>query len=102
MTADERKQLKDFDAKVRQLLSRYKVMRQENADLYTELERRDEEIERLRTELGQSRRDYSNLKLAKMISISDDEMKSAKMRITRLVREVNKCIGLLSTGTQPD
>ncbi len=97
MTDDERRQMKNFDAKVRQLLSLHKVMQKENADLYLELDRKDEEISQLRAELRQSQSDYSNLKLAKMIEISDKELKDAKQRITRLVREVNKCIGLLST-----
>jgi predicted RNase H-like nuclease (RuvC/YqgF family) len=97
MTDDERRQLKNFDAKVRQLISQFNVMKQENADLYTELDRKEAEIESLKVELAQSKRDYSNLKLAKMMQISDSELKDAKQRITRLVREVNKCIGILST-----
>lgn len=97
MSDAERQQLKNFDAKVRRLLSLYKVTQRENADLYTELERRDEEIERLRSELRQSQSDYAHLKMAKMIEISDGELKDAKQRITKLVRDVNKCIGLLST-----
>ena len=59
--------------------------------------RKDEEIARLKAELRQSQSDYSNLKLAKMIEISDSELKGAKQRISKLVREINKCIGLLST-----
>lgn len=97
MTNDERRQLKNFDAKVRQLISQFNITKQENADLYTELERKEEEIQRLQTELAQSRHDYSTLKLAKMIEISDAELKEAKQRITKLVREVNQCIGMLST-----
>ena len=97
MTDEEKRQLKNFDRKVRLLLQNYRVMQKENSDLYTEIERKDEEIARLKAELRQSQSDYSNLKLAKMIEISDSELKGAKQRISRLVREINKCIGLLST-----
>lgn len=97
MTDEEKRQLKNFDGKVRQLLQNYRVMQKENADLYIEMERKDEEIARLKAELRQSQSDYSNLKLAKMIEISDSELKGAKQRISKLVREINKCIGLLST-----
>lgn len=97
MTDEEKRQLKNFDGKVRLLLQNYRVMQKENSDLYTEIERKDEEIARLKAELRQSQSDYSNLKLAKMIEISDSELKGAKQRISRLVREINKCIGLLST-----
>ena len=97
MTDNEKRQMKEFEAKVRRLLSLYKDLKKENADLYTDLERKEIDIERLQSELRQSQSDYKNLKLAKMIQISDDEHHDAKMRITRLVREVNKCINQLST-----
>ena len=97
MTDEEKRQLKNFDGKVRQLLQNYRVMQKENTDLYIEMDRKDEEIARLKAELRQSQSDYSNLKLAKMIEISDSELKGAKQRISKLVREINKCIGLLST-----
>ena len=97
MTDEEKRQLKNFDGKIRQLISNYQVMKKEIGDLYIEVDRKDEEIARLKAELRQSQSDYSNLKLAKMIEISDSELKGAKQRISKLVREVNKCSGLLST-----
>ena len=97
MTDEEKRQLKIFDGKIRQLISNYQVMKKEIGDLYIEVDRKDEEIARLKAELRQSQSDYSNLKLAKTIEISDSELKGAKQRISKLVREVNKCIGLLST-----
>jgi len=100
MTDEEKRQLKIFDGKVRQLLQSYQVMQKENADLNVEMDRKDEEIARLKAELRQSQSDYSNLKLAKMIEISDSELKGAKQRISKLVREINKCIGLLSTDLE--
>ena len=40
--------------------------------------------------------DYESLKMAKMIEISDGELDSAKKRLSKLIRDVNKCITLLS------
>ena len=40
--------------------------------------------------------DYANLKTAKMIDISSEDMKNAKSRLSKLVREVDKCIALLN------
>ncbi|MDO5482214.1 MAG: hypothetical protein Q4F47_04155 [Bacteroidaceae bacterium] len=102
MTTEERLSMKKFEAKVRQVIAQFRVLKQENADLYAELESRDEEIKRLKTELAQSKNDYNNLKLAKMIEISDTDIKESKMKISRLVREINKCISILSTGTEGD
>ena len=97
MTDEGKGQMKQFEAKVRRLISLYQTTQKEVADLYTELERKEADIERLQSELRQSQSDYKNLKVAKMIQINDDEHHEAKMRITKLVREVNKCINQLST-----
>ena len=102
MTAEERQSMKNFEAKIRQLIAQFRVLKQENVDLYAELEGKDSEIQRLKTELVQSQRDYNNLKLAKMIEISDADIKASKTKITRMVREINKCISILSTGTEDD
>ena len=42
------------------------------------------------------RSEYANLKLAKMIEIGDDELKDAKTRLHKLIKEVDKCIALLN------
>lgn len=102
MTPEERQSMKEFEAKVRQVLAQFRVLKQENADLYAELEGRDGEIKRLKAELAQNKIDYNKLKLAKMIEISDADIKESKMKISRLVREINKCINILSTDTEGD
>lgn len=102
MTAEERQKLKAFDAKVRSLVTKYQVMLKENEDLYAELEAKDKQIAEAKAEAAQYKKDYETLKLARMIDISDDEMKHARTRITNLVREVNKCINLLTSDNQPD
>ena len=94
--------MKSFEAKVRQVLAQFRVLKQENADLYAELEGRDVEIKKLKAELAQSKSDYNNLKLAKMIEISDADVQASKMKITQLVREINKCINILSTSPETD
>ena len=66
------------------------------------MESKEEEIQQLKAALSQSKNDYNNLKLAKMIEISDADIKASKTKITRMVREINKCISILSTGTEGD
>ena len=102
MTAEERQSMKKFEAKVRQTIAQFRVLQQENADLYAELENKDEEIKKLKANLAQSQSDYNNLKLAKMIEISDSDIKDSKMKISRLVREINKCINILSASSAED
>lgn len=98
MTDEERIHLKAFEARVNRLIANYRMLQKENSDLYAELEAREQEIAGLKDELAQSKKDYSNLKLAKMIQISDSDFKETKQRVTQLVREVNKCINILSAS----
>ena len=98
MTPEERQSMKKFEARVRNILVQHSVLKQENTDLYTELEKKDEEIRLLKEELSRSKNEYNTLKLAKMIEITDSDIKESKMKITRLVREINKCISILSSG----
>ena len=102
MTEEERQSMKKFEAKVRQVIAQMRVLQKENADLYEELESKDEELKTLKAELAQSKNDYNNLKLAKMIEISDADIKESKLKISHLVREINKCINILSSDTEGD
>lgn len=92
--------MKQFEARVRHVLAQYSVLKQDNEDLYTEIEKKDEEIQRLKDQLSQSQNEYNNLKLAKMIEITDSDIKESKMKIAKLVREINKCISILSSGEE--
>ncbi len=98
MTSEERQSMKKFEAKIRNVLAQFRVLKQENSDLYTELENKDEEIKQLKAQLAQSQNEYNNLKLAKMIEISDSDIKESKTKISKLVREINKCINILSSS----
>ena len=102
MTEEERQSMKRFEAKVRQVIAQMRVLQKENADLYEELEGKDEEIKTLKAELARSKSDYNNLKLAKMIEVSDADIKESKLKISNLVREINKCINILSSDTEGD
>lgn len=98
MTSEERQSMKKFEAKIRNVLAQFRVLKQENSDLYTELENKNEEIKQLKAQLAQSQNEYNNLKLAKMIEISDSDIKESKTKISKLVREINKCINILSSS----
>ena len=41
-----------------------------------------------------------SLKMAKMIEITDGNLDGAKDRLSKLIREVNKCIAILSDENQ--
>ena len=95
MNANE-KALNTFATRVRQMILQYEEMKKENNDLYELVDQREKEIEKLEAQLKQARTDYNSLKMAKMIEISDSDMENAQKRISKLIRDVNKCITLIS------
>lgn len=64
-------------------------LRIENSELSKKLNQKNFEIESLEVKL-------STLKLAKSISGNNNDMHDAKLKVTNLVREIDKCIALLN------
>lgn len=95
MNANE-KTLNTFATRVRQMILRFNDMKKENDDLYMMIDERDAEIKKLQKQLAQAQTDYNSLKMAKMIEITDGDMEGARKRLSKLIRDVNKCITLLS------
>lgn len=95
MSADE-KTINTFAMRVRQMILEFGRVKQENAELYAMVDERDAQIKELQERLSQAERDYNSLKMAKMMTISDADMESTQKRIAKLIRDVNKCITLLS------
>ena len=90
------KVLRDFETRVRQMLLRFQQLKKENDDLYAMVEQNERELNNLRDKLERKSHDYDSLKMAKMIEISDGDLQGAKDRLSKLIREVNKCIAILS------
>lgn len=95
MSADE-KTINTFATRVRQLILEFGKLKQENAELYEMVDERDAEIKALQEKLSQAEHDYNSLKMAKMMTISDADMEATHKRVAKLIRDVNKCITLLS------
>ena len=90
------KRLNTFSTRVRQMIIQYQELKNENADLYTMVDERDVKIKQLEEQLELAKKSYESLKLARMIEVSDADMESAKKRLSKLIREGNKCLTLLS------
>ena len=96
MTEEEKKLLNTFETQLRHLIYLHDELKRENAELKRLLE-----IEKLRTEKVQAQYDelevsYTNLKTATAISLNGSDVKETKLRLSKLVREVDKCIALLN------
>ena len=95
MNASE-KTLTLFTTRVRQLFLQYDDKKKEIIALEEKLKKRENQIKELEAKLNQLHNDYTSLKMAKMIEISDGDMEDAQKRLSKLIRDVNKCITLLS------
>ena len=74
----------------------YDELKQENADLKQCLSQKDEEIRLLIMSKKELEAQYTDLKMARTISLYDKDIKDTKQRLTNLVREVDRCIALLN------
>ena len=95
MDANE-KTLTAFTTRVRQMILQYSDLKKENSELYAMVDERDAQIKDLQKKLEQADREYKLLKMAKTLEVTDGDMESAQKRVAKLIRDVNKCITLLS------
>ena len=95
MTSNEQT-IATFQTRVRDLLLRFQELKKENADLCAMVEKNEQDMKQLQAKLAQADEDYNALKMAKMIEITDGDLESAKARVAKLIRDVNKCIAILS------
>ena len=96
MTEDQLKIIQNFEVRVRQVLLLCNKLRDENADLLLKLSAQKSINDSLRSENTQIQKKYDNLKIARMISVSKNDFKTTKDSLSKLVREVDKCIALLN------
>ena len=96
MTEEEKKLLNSFETQLRHLIYLHDELKRENAELKKLLENeklKNEKVQAQYDELGVS---YTNLKTATAISLNGSDVKETKLRLSKLVREVDKCIALLN------
>ena len=90
--------LTTFETRVRQMILRFQELKKENSALHVQLQKDEQEIQNLKSKLAQADNNYNSLKMAKMLEITDGDLEGAKARVSKMIREVNKCISLLSDG----
>ena len=96
MTDDQKQLLVVFESRIHQLMSMYSAMKEKNETLTEELMNKDNEIQIAKQEIERLNLKYENLKIARVVSIRQDEITGAKKRLSKLVQEVDKCIALLN------
>lgn len=102
MTAVDEFVIADFESKLNRLMRAYARLSAENAMLRERLEFQSVELDGMRKQNVELEESYKNLKIAKMVSANELEIGDAQRRLSRLVREVDRCIALLNASEQKD
>ena len=95
MDANE-KSLTLFQTRVRQMILKFSELKKENEELYAMVDQKEAEVKKLEAQLNQMHNDYNSLKMAKMLEITNGDLDSAKAKVAKLIREVDKVVKLLS------
>ena len=96
MTEDEKKLLNSFETQLRHLIYLHDELKRENAELKKLLENEKLKNEKVQAQYDELEVSYTNLKTATAISLNGSDVKETKLRLSKLVREVDKCIALLN------
>ncbi len=92
---DNEQALAVFQNRMGEMILRFKELKRENAELYEMVDSSEREIAKLRQMLDEKGRDYDSLKMAKILEVADEDLDATKARLSRLIRDVNKCIAVL-------
>ena len=89
-----------FETRVRQMILRFQELKKENNDLRASITQNEDAIKQLKDQVAQADQNYNALKMARMIEVSDGDLEKAKQRLSKLIRDVDKCIGIMSGEEQ--
>ena len=92
MTENDRITLMHFEQKLHLLLHNYKELQERNSELESLIEEKENKLIELQQRWHSLEKNYTNLKQAKIISLSDSEIGQTRERLSKLVREIDRCI----------
>ncbi|MDD4361630.1 MAG: hypothetical protein PHF61_02365 [Bacteroidales bacterium] len=96
MTEEQQSLLIQFEARVRQAVVLCKTLREENKTLKEALLHKEMSYLSIQEELRDISQKYDRLKMVKMMSAQDEDLKATRQRLSKLVREINTCIALVN------
>lgn len=96
MAVPQNELLDSLESKVRHLILLNEEQRKEKAAVDKDLQKCEEELARVKMSEKSWRNKYLHLLIAKTISSSEEDSKKTIARLSRLEREIEKCIALLN------
>jgi len=96
MADEQSKLLTSLETEVRHLIRLYQKMKDEKDELEAELKKTEKKLSDTQHIVQNWEIKYQDLKLAKIVSISEQEARKTQNRLSKLEREIEKCIALLN------
>ena len=95
MTDENNRLLVDLEVRIKQVLFLCDSLKEENIRLKSEVTTMQKQIDLAVKDLHQLKTKYDGLKTARTITAASVDVETAKLKLSKLVREVDKCINLL-------
>ena len=92
MTENDRTIIANFEEKLHRFVFEYKEMSERNKELTATIQQKENTLKELELRCTALEKNYNNLKQAKILSLNDNAVNETKERISKLVREIDRCI----------
>jgi chromosome segregation ATPase len=96
MTEKDRTIIADFENRLHRLVYEYKQKKELNRELAFRIQEKKNALKELQLRCASLEKNYNDLKQARIISLGDTAIDETKERITKLVREIDRCIESLT------
>ena len=96
MSSAQEDALKLLRQRVQRVLELYSSRKSENEQLIKQNKELEEKIQLGQEKIKEIEDKYNKLKISKALIASSNDVHDAKLKVNRLVREIDKCIALLN------
>ncbi len=96
MTKEEEQNLQVLQTRVRQLILAYNELQRQNRQLTEELRLCKDKQQQAEALREQAVAQYANLKAAKILEVSGEDVKATRARLAKLIKLVDKSIARLN------
>ena len=96
MSASHTDTLEQLQQRIRQIVELYRREKEENEQLKKKSIELEEKLKLDGGRLNDLKEKYNKLKISKVLIASSNDVHDAKLKVNRMVREIDKCIALLN------
>jgi hypothetical protein len=85
-----------LEEKIKKLMALHETLKGENQHFYSENNDLRDAVKLKDNELKDLQGKYEQMKLAKLLVTGSEDVHEAKLKVNKIVREIDKCIALLN------